>query len=605
MNIMRIIYLHNIISIIKMSLNIQKLKITLLTNATNNKPIEFTKDVLYKSPSDIEKYPYITTKQLYPEGYLSKLDYDKIVNIFFNKDNFEEMLNENKPSKNGQDEAYITNKNVMLMLQLLFSTKYFIVNNIHQSLDLLSNTDSNNSIFYNPFNTKISYVKINGKPHTVTKAVWLNDTINHPKYKEVMNTVGDVIASYMTKYPNDPTKLNNEMIRLRTDTVKYDEISYNLRSRLLPTLRFPYRESSNIEIQKSINMDNRIEPEIPLIDMSKKQLYSLITKELLSKEQQEEHKGLLNNLKLRESDSSNKTDYINIINKYNNYTREFYDKFEALYKRYVLNNKDVTIPREILDIGIDNINIGYSDEYPKKEIFVMLDLIDGEVNEDNKKEIYCPYTNEYLGNLLNNLVYDMESSKILKTKKSIYSTEDKKSKSSKMSTNSTSSTSNIKEKSSNTSSRPNMNTSNKDVNSDLFYSQIFNRTENKEIVDKMRPFIKDDDIISFIKKNSELYDIIGKSTTTTSNNKSFMDQINRLNGRYKTEIDILKQNKKGSMRLPIQLQNIDNDILKYEFYSTVLNKIIAYENTKPKSLGGGKKTKTRKSKTKNITKKSR
>ena len=588
-----------------MSLNIQKLKITLLTNATNNKPIEFTKDVLYKSPSDIEKYPYITTKQLYPEGYLSKLDYDKIVNIFFNKDNFEEMLNENKPSKNGQDEAYITNKNVMLMLQLLFSTKYFIVNNIHQSLDLLSNTDSNNSIFYNPFNTKISYVKINGKPHTVTKAVWLNDTINHPKYKEVMNTVGDVIASYMTKYPNDPTKLNNEMIRLRTDTVKYDEISYNLRSRLLPTLRFPYRESSNIEIQKSINMDNRIEPEIPLIDMSKKQLYSLITKELLSKEQQEEHKGLLNNLKLRESDSSNKTDYINIINKYNNYTREFYDKFEALYKRYVLNNKDVTIPREILDIGIDNINIGYSDEYPKKEIFVMLDLIDGEVNEDNKKEIYCPYTNEYLGNLLNNLVYDMESSKILKTKKSIYSTEDKKSKSSKMSTNSTSSTSNIKEKSSNTSSRPNMNTSNKDVNSDLFYSQIFNRTENKEIVDKMRPFIKDDDIISFIKKNSELYDIIGKSTTTTSNNKSFMDQINRLNGRYKTEIDILKQNKKGSMRLPIQLQNIDNDILKYEFYSTVLNKIIAYENTKPKSLGGGKKTKTRKPKTTNITKKTR
>ena len=605
MNIMRIIYLHNIIGIIKMSLNIQKLKITLLTNATNNKPIEFTKDVLYKSPSDIEKYPYITTKQLYPEGYLSKLDYDKIVNIFFNKDNFEEMLNENKPSKNGQDEAYITNKNVMLMLQLLLSTKYFIVNNIHQSLDLLRNTDSNNSIVYNPFNTKFSYVKINGKPHTVTKAVWLNDTINHPKYKEVMNTVGEVIASYMTKYPNDPTKLNNEMIRSRTDTVKYDEISYNLRSRLLPTLRFPYRESSNIEIQKSINMDNRIEPEIPLIDMSKKQLYSLITKELLSKEQQEEHKELLNALQSRQSDSSNKTDFINLINKYNNYTREFYDKFEALYKRYVLNNKDVTIPREILDIGIDNINIGYSDEYPKKEIFVMLDLIDGEVNEDNKKEIYCPYTNEYLGNLLNNLVYDMESSKILKTKKSIYSTEDKKSKSSKMSTNSTSSTSNIKEKSSNTSSRPNMNTSNKDVNSDLFYSQIFNRTENKEIVDKIRPFIKDDDIISFIKKNSELYDIIGKSTTTTSNNKSFMDQINRLNGRYKTEIDILKQNKKGSMRLPIQLQNIDNDILKYEFYSTVLNKIIAYENTKPKSLGGGKKTKTRKSKTKNITKKSR
>ena len=595
-----------------MSLNIQKLKITLNTNVKNSKPIEFTKDVLYhpehKSFPDIEKYPYVTTKQLYPEDYLSKLDYDKIVNIFFNKENFEDMLIEHKPSKSRYDESYISNKNIMIMLGLLFSTKYFIVNNIHQSLDILSNKDSKNSIVYNPFNTKFSYVKINGKPHTVTKAVWLNDTVNHPEYKKVINTVGNVIASYMTKYPNDPTKLNNEMIRSRTDTVKYDEISYNLRSRLLPKLRFPTRESSNVEIQKPINMDNRIEPEIPLVEMSKKQLYSFITKDLLSKEQQEEQKELLNDLKSRESDSSNKTDYINLINKYNNYTREFYDKFEALYKRYVLNNKDVNVPREILDIGIDNINIGYNDEYPTKEIFVMLDLIDGEVNEGNKKEIYCPYTNEYLGNLLNTLVYDEESSKTLKTKKSIYSIEDKKSTSSKrssnstssnMSDNSTSSTRNIKAKSSNT------NTSTKDVNPDLFYSQIFNRTENKEIIDKIRPFIKNDDILAFIKKNEELYDIVGKSTATTSNKKSFMDQINRLNGRYKTEIDILKQSKKGSMQVPIKLRDIDNDISKYEFYSTVLNKILAYENTKPKSIGGGNKTKTRKPKTKNITKKSK
>ena len=86
-----------------MNLNIQKLKITLLTNATTNKPIEFTKSILYhpehKSFPDIDKYPYITTKQLYPEKYLSELDYDKIVNIFFNKENFEVMLNEHKPSK--------------------------------------------------------------------------------------------------------------------------------------------------------------------------------------------------------------------------------------------------------------------------------------------------------------------------------------------------------------------------------------------------------------------------------------------------------------------------------------------------------------------------
>ena len=582
-----------------MSLNIQKLKITLLTNTTNNKSIEFTKDVLYhpehKSFPDIEKYPYLTTKQLYPEDYLSKLDYDKIVNIFFNKGNFEVMLNEHKPSKTTYNEAYISNKNIMLMLELLFSTKYFIVNNIHQSLDIITNNDSNNSIFYNPFNTKFSYVKINGKPHTVTKVIWVNDIVNHPLYNELITTVGNVITEYKNKFPNNPTKLNDEIIRPRTDIVKYDEISYNLRTRLLPKLRFPNRESSNIEIQKFINMDNRLSSDRLKHDgMNKNDLYSIIINELLSEEEKAAEKEILDNLKLRISDNSTKKDYINLINKYNSDTLKFYELFESLYNRYILNNKSINIPREKLDIGIDNINIRYSDEYPTKEIFIMLDLIDGEVNEDNKKEIYCPYTNNYLGNLLNKLVYDVESSKIVKPNKSIYSIEDKQSNSSNKSTNSTSSTHNDKEQK-----------SNKDINSDIFYSQIFNRTENKEILDKLRPFIKDDDIIGFIKKNQELYDILGKSIATTSSKKSFINQINRLNGRYKTEINILKENKKGSMQLPIEPQNIDNDILKYEFYSIVLNRIIAYENTKPKSVGGGNKTKSIKSNSKNTTKKVR
>lgn len=582
-----------------MSLNIQKLKITLLTNTTNNKSIEFTKDILYhpehKSFPDIEKYPYVTTKQLYPEDYLSKLDYDKIVNIFFNKGNFEVMLNEHKPSKTAYNEAYISNKNIMLMLELLFSTKYFIVNNIHQSLDIITNNDSNNSIFYNPFNTKFSYVKINGKPHTVTKVIWVNDIVNHPLYNELITTVGNVITEYKNKFPNNPTKLNDEIIRPRTDIVKYDEISYNLRTRLLPKLRFPNRESSNIEIQKFINMDNRISSDRLKHDgMNKNDLYSIIINELLSEEEKAAEKEILDNLKLRVSDNSTKKDYINLINKYNSDTLKFYELFESLYNRYILNNKSINIPREKLDIGIDNINIRYSDEYPTKEIFIMLDLIDGEVNEDNKKEIYCPYTNNYLGNLLNKLVYDVESSKIVKPNKSIYSIEDKQSNSSNKSTNSTSSTRNDKEQK-----------SNKDINSDIFYSQIFNRTENKEILDKLRPFIKDDDIVGFIKKNQELYDILGKSIATTSSKKSFINQINRLNGRYKTEINILKENKKGSMQLPIEPQNIDNDILKYEFYSIVLNRIIAYENTKPKSVGGGNKTKSIKLNSKNTTKKVR
>ena len=114
----------------------------------------------------------------------------------------------------------------------------------------------------------------------------------------------------------------------------------------------------------------------------------------------------------------------------------------------------------------------------------------------------------------------------------------------------------------------------------------------------------DDNVIDFIKKNQELYAVVSKSLSTTSKKRSFIDQINRLNGRYKTEIDILNQSKKDPSQLPINNKNIDSDILKYEFYSTILDKVMSYENTKPNAIGG-KKTKSRKSTSKNTTKKMR
>ena len=588
-----------------MDLDIQKLKITLNTNVKNSKPIEFIKDVLYhpehKSFSDIEKYPYITTRQLYPEDYLSGLEYDQIVNIFFNKTNFEDMLNENKIKNNVNDTAYISNKNVMIMLRLLFSTKYFIVNNIHQSIDILNKNDSANSIFYNPFNTKFSYVKINGKPHTITKAVWLNDVVNHPKYNELVNTVGEVIDNYKEKYPDNPEKLIAERNRLESNSVKFSELSYNLRTRILPKLRFPYRESSNSEIQKRINMKSISTPTTELDKMTKKQLYRFLTDKVLSSAQKEDLKDELLVLEKKIYSSSNKGEYIKLINQYNNYTNKFYDTFEKLYNRYVLNNKDITLDKKLIDIGIDNINVGYDESYPKKEIFVLLDLIDGEVNNENKKEVYCPYTNEYLGDLLNNLVYNTESSKIVKPTKSIYSVDARTTQKS----NNTSTNKPTSQINNNTSiNKVNEQSSNNTIDTELFYSQVFNKSENKQILDKMRPFLIDDNVIDFIKKNQDLYEIVGKSLSTTSNKRSFMDQINRLKGRYKTEIDILNQSKKDPSQLPINNKNIDNDILKYEFYSTILDKVMSYENTKPNAIGG-KKTKSRKSTSKNTTKKMR
>ena len=521
-----------------MSLNIQKLKITLNTNIPKQKSIEFTKDVLYhpesKSFKDIEKYPYITTKQLYPEDLLSDFDYDEIVNIFFNRDKFERMLLENKPMNTETDDEYIYKTNVMTMLRLLFSTKYFIVNNIHQSLDILTHKESTKSLFYNPFNTKFSYIKVNGKPYTVTKTIWLNEIVNHPKYNELMKAVQSVADEYIEKGYTLKSMITEEQKKPFDKPVKFDDISYRLRSVILPKYRHPVRESSNKELQKYI------------------------------------------------IGAKNKTD----SNSEN--VSKFYELFINLYERYMLGKKDVKVDEKLLDTGIDNINIGYNDSYPKKEIFILLDVIEGEVNDNNKKEVYCPYTDDYLGNLLNNLVYKIHSTKVLDKPRTMYSITEEKSNMPSIDTKMDSST----DKKMTLTTMENLNQI-----ETLFYSKIFNRTDEKntDLLNKTKPILQDMDIITFIKNNNtELYTIINKSLNTSFKSNDFMNQIRRTLNNYQTELNISNDYLTQPGILPDKIQETKKSIIIYELYVRILEYIKTYEDTKPASSGGSKSSKRKK-----------
>lgn len=539
-----------------MSLNIQKLKVTLNTNIPKQKSIEFTKDVLYHPESnsfkDIEKYPYITTKQLYPEKFLFDLDYDEIVNIFFNRDKFERMLLENKPPNTETDIQHIYKTNIMTMLELLFSTKYFIVNNIHQSLDIITHNESTKSLFYNPFNTKFSYIKVNGKPYTVTKAIWLNDIVNHPKYNELMKEVRSVADEYIEKeYP--VANINKERQLPFKVPVKFDDISYRLRSVILPKYRHPYRESSNKELQKYI-------------------------------------------IGAKNKTDSNSDD-----------VSKFYELFDNIYERYMNGNKDVEIGDKLLNVGIDNINIGYDNSYPKKEIFVLLDVIEGEVNDINKKEVYCPYTNDYLGNLLNNLVYKVHSTKVLDKPRTMYSISEKKS--DITSTDTKMDSSSDKKIMSDTTDKKIMSDTTENVNKieTLFYSKIFNRTDEKntDLLNKTKPILQDTEILTFIKNNNtELYTIINKSLNTSFKSTDFMNQIRRSLNIYQTELNISNDYLTQPGILPDKIQETKKSIVLYELYIRILESIKSYEDTKPASSGGSKSSK-RKKKVLNNTKKNK
>ena len=236
-----------------MSVNIQKLKVTISTNIPGQQSIEFTKDTLYypgfNSFPNIDKYPYITTNILYPEKYLTDLNYEEIVNFFFNKNNFLKVLNKKEHKIKKNTSADYSNQNVTIMLKLLFSTKYFIVNNIHTSLDIITKKKSNNSIFFNPFKTKFSYIQVNGGIYTVTKVIWQNDIVNHPKYKELMNSVNDTIASYIEKPPDELLTQRSRTFGLGNPP-KPEDPSYHLRTRSVPMFIEPFRVSGNVKIAK-------------------------------------------------------------------------------------------------------------------------------------------------------------------------------------------------------------------------------------------------------------------------------------------------------------------------------------------------------------------
>ena len=170
---------------------------------------------------------------------------------------------------------------------------------------------------------------------------------------------------------------------------------------------------------------------------------------------------------------------------------------------------------------------------------------------------------------MNNLVYNTESSKIVKPTKSIYSVDARTT----QNTNNTSTNKPTNQPNNTSINKVNEQSSNNTIDTELFYSQVFNKGENKQILDKMRPFLIDDNVIDFIKKNQELYAVVSKSLSTTSKKRSFIDQINRLNGRYKTEIDILNQSKKYPSQLPINNKNIDNDMWMFitNIFSTQIN----------------------------------
>lgn len=185
--------------------HVKELKIMIETN-TSSEPFPLKYSLIHNpfaaemdSKKVMNEYPYFTEKVPYPKESLDNKSYNELLHIFFNKDQFFKVIVNNQ-NLLGKSDITTIEQNIMIMLNLLFPTKYPTSNNI--------NTSYNKYLLKTPYELKFdmgeltrgvpgftntttkseySYLKINGNVNTISEIVWLNDVLNEPVYKELVN----------------------------------------------------------------------------------------------------------------------------------------------------------------------------------------------------------------------------------------------------------------------------------------------------------------------------------------------------------------------------------------------------------------------------------
>lgn len=84
-------------------------------------------------------------------------------------------------------------KNILTMLKALFPSSFPVINDIGNSLDIVFDGSVKfKDVRFNPVAylmnsyTKYSYLKIGSEVYTITNVTWLNDFLNQPRYRELL-----------------------------------------------------------------------------------------------------------------------------------------------------------------------------------------------------------------------------------------------------------------------------------------------------------------------------------------------------------------------------------------------------------------------------------
>ncbi len=365
-----------------MSVEINELKINLLTNIPEKQKIEYTKDLLYhpdiEVKTSINKYPYLVSNIELTKDYFDGYEYDKLIEVFFNRNvllrTVKKMFGGNNSNAykeeiraDPREIMLIEKKNVYLIMKLLFPTKMNSVKNYHASYDYVipGKTTLDVGFYYNPLKTNFSYIK-EEEVYTVTKVTWLNDIMNHPSYKELINKTMTFL------------KARKQQIIEKDDATQSEKDRVNAyKTTLFTANRDEIKDDSLLKDFITIELAKYID------------------------------QGELGNVKSGAIFFPGNIEWQTLLlTKNKEEVNEFYQLIENVYEKYINEDSsiDMTDYTKYIQTGVDNINIGKSN-MPQKQIYLIVDFIEGEVNDNNKKDVYCPYTNQYLGSILEDLLF--------------------------------------------------------------------------------------------------------------------------------------------------------------------------------------------------------
>ena len=183
----------------EVTFDLKMIDVKMTSNVPNSKEFSLTSDMfdVKDKRESLTKYPIISGDFKLPIKVLNSMYYEDCVIFFFSYNTFTKVIKDNVRSSIHKDTSEQANNerkinleyNVLLMLKLLFRTKFPYSNNVNTSMNMMTDDSS----YGDNVKSRYTSLKLNNSDYTITQVVWLNDILNNPFYVQLVDEMSKYV----------------------------------------------------------------------------------------------------------------------------------------------------------------------------------------------------------------------------------------------------------------------------------------------------------------------------------------------------------------------------------------------------------------------------